>query len=145
MKTLIVYYSRTGKVKKAAESALRLYEDAEILEIKDPVKRNGILGALKCGYHAVTKQVIPLVPIEQDLSSYDKIVLCAPVWAGNIASPARSFLINCGPQINSIEYIIMHASEKENYEPILDEMDELCKKARTGARFLISGTVLEPK
>ena len=42
---LCVYYSRTGNTKKAMEEIAQAL-DAELLELKDEVKREGLLGWL---------------------------------------------------------------------------------------------------
>ena len=82
MKTLALYYSFTGHTKKAAE-ALAEREGLDLSEIKSAT-RPGRLKAYTLGCLAALKgKPWPIQPLEADLSAYDRLVLLAPVWAGN--------------------------------------------------------------
>ena len=90
---LCVYYSRTGNTKKAMEEIAQAL-DAELLELKDEVKREGLLGWLRCGMDAVSRSVPPLVPAkpQRPLSDYRLVLIGTPVWAGRCSSVVRAFL-----------------------------------------------------
>jgi len=128
MRMLIVYYSRSGKVKKMAEKSA-LSRGADLLEIKDTVRRKGPVGYMKAGYQAMKKRSTPIARIDADISSYDKIIICGPVWAGSIACPIRTFLNKYKDQIKEVEYILMHASKDNHYDEIFEEMDRILGKS----------------
>ncbi len=127
MRVLIVYYSRSGKVKEMAEKAA-VSRGADIVEIKDTVKRGGPVGFIKSGYQAARKKSIPIARIDTDIAAYERVVVCSPVWAGTMASPIRAFLEKFKYQINEAEYMLMHASRKNNYDEVFDEMDRILGK-----------------
>lgn len=80
MKTLVVFYSRTGKTRKVAmELATSLGADVE--ELIDQKNRMGIIGYIKSGRDAIWKKRARLQQTEKDPSAYDLVVLSTPVWA----------------------------------------------------------------
>ena len=91
METAVVYYSYSGNTKKAAE-ALAGGEGAAIAEIRD-VKRPGKLRAFTAGvFGALGGKAWPIQPLGLDLEGYERIVLMAPVWAGNPPPPFNAAL-----------------------------------------------------
>ena len=91
MKTLIVFYSRTGFTKKLALAlAAKLQADTE--ELVDNTSRKGIMGWLKGGRDAVKKFMTVISPAQKDPALYDLVVLGSPVWAGTMAPALRTYL-----------------------------------------------------
>ena len=91
MKVLVVYYSRTGQTKFAAEkiaSELR----ADIEEIVDLKNRKGLIGFLKSGYEATTEKETEIGEMKKVPSDYDLIVVGTPVWNSRPSSPIRTYL-----------------------------------------------------
>lgn len=87
MKTLIVYYSLTGNNQALAE---KLYEPLQydILRLEEETKRNVFTTLLDL----VFKRLPRLKKYNVDISSYENVVLIAPVWAGKVAAPMESFI-----------------------------------------------------
>jgi len=91
MKTLVVFYSRTGFTKKLALSlAAKLQADTE--ELVDNTSRKGIMGWLKGGRDAVKKFMTVISPAQKDPAQYDLVVVGSPVWAGTMAPALRTYL-----------------------------------------------------
>lgn len=131
MKTLVVYYSRTGKVKKAALS-LANELNADICEIEDNDPRKGIFGFIRSGRQAAKNELADIKPIKGDMKDYELVALCSPIWAGKISSPARAFLNKYKSDINLISYLLMHGAKNE-YTEVMDEMDAILGKTRKWA------------
>lgn len=87
MKAAVVYYSRYGHTTKVAE-ALAQALGAETRRIEEKKQR----GFLIMGWGSVTNARFGIKPMDLDLSGYDTIVLCTPIWADKPACPARTFL-----------------------------------------------------
>ena len=107
MKTIVLYYSYTGKTKVlAAEKANELNADIEeITEIKRPsMFKAFIVGAP----YALKRKKAKINQIKSDLSNYDKIIIMAPVWAGNPA-PAFNNIIEHIPSGKKIELVMVSA------------------------------------
>lgn len=80
MKSLVVYYTRTGKTKFVAETvAAELGADLE--EIVDLKKREGKLGWIMGGKDASQKNLTEIAPMKRVPADYDLIVVGTPIWA----------------------------------------------------------------
>lgn len=120
---LVVYFSRMGYVKKAAYE----YADkigAAVYEIKSTEITEGTLGFWWCGRYGMYRWDMPIVHPILDLSAYDEITVCSPIWVFSIAAPVRSFLKQSRGKIKNVNYIfVRHTSGK--CENIAKEADEI--------------------
>ncbi|MDH3731856.1 MAG: hypothetical protein OES13_12170 [Acidimicrobiia bacterium] len=91
MKTLIVYYSRTGLTKKVAEATAADLA-ADIVRIEDSADRTGALGYLRAGLDALLGRSGSIRPAETDPADYDLVILGSPVWAGRLSTPVRTYI-----------------------------------------------------
>jgi len=125
MKTLMVFYSYTGHTKALArEQAAK--EGADLQEIKD-AKRPGKLKAYSLGcFKAMGGKPWAIQPMEQDLSAYDPIFLCSPVWAGNPPPAVHAFLEQL-PAGKKVKVTMVSASGKsscrEKLEAVIQAKD----------------------
>ncbi len=91
MKTLIVYFSLSGKTRQIA-TELAEKESADIIEVKEK-KPYSILTAYIFGAYAAMKQkIVEIEELKCDLSAYDKIILAAPIWGGFPAPPMNTVI-----------------------------------------------------
>ena len=91
MKTLVVYYSRTGTTRTVAQQiAAALGADLE--EVHDRERRGGPIGWLRCGYQGYTGKLADIDDPVRDPSDYDLVVIGGPIWASSVSSPIRTFL-----------------------------------------------------
>jgi len=98
VKTLIVYYSRTGITRQVARDlAERLGADLE--EIQDTKRRGGPLGWLSGVRDALAKKVLPIGSLAHDPADYDRVLIGTPVWAGTMATAVRTFLADHGARL----------------------------------------------
>jgi flavodoxin len=103
MKTLVVFYSRTGITK---EIAVRISEelDCDIEEIFDIKSRKGIFGYIMSGFESIFKKMPKIKETEVDPSNYDFVIIGTPVWAENMASPVRTYLFNNNDKLNRVTF-----------------------------------------
>ena len=111
-KMLVAYYSRSGKTKIVAKKiAEKLGADCE--EIIDKTNYKGIFGFIKGGYTAAKHKSTNIEPLKHNPEQYDLVVLCSPMWAGNIAPalvalcdkytlPKVAWVITCANSSNNI-------------------------------------------
>ena len=88
MRTLVVYYSRSGSTAMIA-GALALAVGATMRELVDRSSRAGLLGRVLA---ALAGRSARLVDPDFDVSAYETIVLLTPVWAGRPTPAANAFL-----------------------------------------------------
>ncbi len=91
MRTLIVYYSRTGTTRKVA-GALARELGAELQEIGCERYRPGWLRYLRAGYDSVKGNLPTIQAPDVDAAQYDLLLLGAPVWTSYPALPLRAYL-----------------------------------------------------
>lgn len=91
MKTLIVYYSRSGYTRTVAE-ALAKAMHADVEEITESRSRRGILGYLRSAREAIAR-IPATIARTKDPSPYELVIIGTPVWAGALSSPVRAYLV----------------------------------------------------
>ncbi|AAL80838.1 hypothetical protein PF0714 [Pyrococcus furiosus DSM 3638] len=91
MKTLVVFYSRSGTTKRVAQELAKAL-GADIDEVIDKKSRKGILGFLRAGYDA-TRGRTTRIEFTKDLSEYDVVIIGTPVWNGRVTPAIRTYLL----------------------------------------------------
>ena len=120
---LVVYFSRMGYVKKLAlEEAQR--SGAALYEIRSTERTAGTLGFWWCGRFGMHRMDMPIEPIAVDLSAYEQVTICAPIWVFALAAPVRSFCRAAAGKIHKVSYILVHHTNG-TYINAAAEMDRL--------------------
>ena len=92
MKTLIVYYSRTGITRKIANK-IQKELDCDIEEITDNDSYKGKIGYMKGGMNASMGRTSKINPITKNPKDYDLVIIGTPVWASNMATPVYTYIL----------------------------------------------------
>ena len=129
---LVVYFSRMGYVKKLA------YEIAEktgaaVYEIRSTERTEGTLGFWWCGRFGMHRWDMPIRPIDVDLSAFEHVTVCAPIWVFALAAPVRTFCRQAAGQIREADYLLVHHTSGR-YDSAAREMDRLLGLKRTSLR-----------
>lgn len=91
LKSLVVYYTRTGNTKFGAETvAAELGSDIE--EIVDLKKRAGKLGWLSGGKDSMQQKETPIAPTKLLPADYDLIIIGTPIWAWRPTPAIRTYI-----------------------------------------------------
>jgi len=92
MKSLVVFYSLTGKTRLAAQ-AIGESLDADIAEVEEArARRMGFPVYLAGGFAAITNRGSKIKPMTIDVSRYDRVFVGSPVWASRPAPAINSFI-----------------------------------------------------
>ena len=98
MKTLVLYYSRTGNNRYLANKiAERL--TAEIEEIKPRLNIFPVMLAL-----SFLKTSLGIKKLAHNVADYKNVILCAPTWMGKLVSPVRGLLDSYGKDIKMLYF-----------------------------------------
>jgi len=98
MKTLVVYYSNTGSNKYLAEKiAHNLQCDIEAIE-----PRLNFFPLLM--FFSITKTGFGIKTFSHKVNEYDRIILCGPIWMGQLISPLRDFINKNRTNINKLYF-----------------------------------------
>ena len=108
MKTLVIYYSYTGRTKTlAAEIAKQ--ESADLIEVCER-KRRSVPSAYVLGsFAAMRRKEAKLQPFACDFSAYDKIIIAMPIWAG-YPSPPMNNILHALPGGKNVELVMTSGS-----------------------------------
>ncbi|MEX3007921.1 flavodoxin family protein [Hoeflea sp. TYP-13] len=90
MKSLIVYYSRTGNTARVA-SALARELNADMFEIHCEQYRGGPLRYLLTGYDSVMGRLPEIEMPRYSAEDYDLLLIGTPVWTSHPSLPVRAF------------------------------------------------------
>lgn len=123
MKTLIVYYSRTGHT-KAIASELAIALSADLEEIRETKSRVGFIGALLAGKDATLQKTTPIEPSFVDPSTYDLVIIGTPVWAFTMASGVRTWLTEHGKKLKKVAFFASMGGRGD--QRTFDHMEQLC-------------------
>lgn len=128
-KRLVVYFSRMGYVKKQAYERADA-TGAEVYEIKSTEVTQGTKGFWWCGRFAMHRWAMPIEPIAVDLTKYEHVTICSPIWVFELSAPVREFCKQARGKIASADYILVHHTNGA-YTNVADEMDEMLDVKRT--------------
>lgn len=84
MKSLVVYYTRTGNARFVAET-IAAEIGADVEEVIDLKKRTGVLGYLSGGSDARRGKETEIASTKKSPAEYDLVIVGTPVWAGRPA------------------------------------------------------------
>lgn len=98
---LVVYYSWTGKTAKVANLIAETL-CADIEEIRDLKPRDGPFAFAATAFGAVLKRSTPISSPTRNMADFDVVILGCPVWASNMATPMRAYIIRESPRIKKV-------------------------------------------
>jgi flavodoxin len=108
-RTLVAYYSWTGTTKTAAEAVAKAL-GADLERIEEAERRDyGLWNAVIAALGSVRKRRPAIKPPRHDPDAYDLVVLGTPVWAGDMASPMRSYLAHHDGSLRETAFFVTHA------------------------------------
>ncbi|MBN1555529.1 MAG: flavodoxin [Phycisphaerae bacterium] len=100
MKSLVVYYSRTGITRTVSQYVAEAL-CADVEELIDTKNRKGPLGFVLAGKDAALKKLVPIEPPKTNPAEYDLVILASPVWANTMSSAIRAYLTKHGKEIRA--------------------------------------------
>ena len=102
VKTLIIYYSRTGTTKKIGDAIVSVLnhkvgeedeDNCDTEEIIDTKNRSGAIGYLMAGKDATLKSTTKIEEVKKNPAVYDAVIIGTPVWAWNMSAAIRTYLV----------------------------------------------------
>ena len=123
MKTLVVYFTRTGNTEKVAKE-LALECNADIEQLNDLKNRSGTFGYLIAGKDAIAKKEASISKPKFDPAEYDMVLLGTPIWAYTMASAVRTYLTMFNGKFKYIAFFCTHGG---NHKDTFKHMEDLSK------------------
>ena len=125
MKTLIVYFTRTGYTKKIVDK-LQSELTADVEAITEEDRMQGLLGCIKSGRQGASKSEVEIHPLKADPSSYELVVMAGPEWAGNASALIRAFINKYREALPETAVFLTHDSP--DVTQAFADIDELLNK-----------------
>lgn len=91
MKSLVVYYSLTGKTRLVAQVITEVL-NATLMEIEERRTIPIPFVYLSGGFAAITNRGSKINPIDVDLKQYERIFIGSPIWASRPTPAVNSFI-----------------------------------------------------
>ncbi|HMB26338.1 MAG TPA: flavodoxin domain-containing protein [Patescibacteria group bacterium] len=125
MKTLIVYYSRTGNTRKLAKKLSKSL-NAQVEEIIDKKKRKGFWGYILSGKQAGKREKTEIEKIKNNPKNYDLILIGTPIWAWNICPAVRTYLNEQKDNLPDVAFFCTMGGTGD--KKAFSEMEKICQK-----------------
>jgi flavodoxin len=125
MKALVVFYSRSGNTRKAAE-AIAEATGCDLEEIVDKKSRSGPLGYLLAGRDALFRMLTSIRESQKDPSIYDLVIVGTPVWSFTLPPPVRAYLSRHKDELRKAAFFCTHGGS--GGKGAFGEMERLCGK-----------------
>jgi flavodoxin len=139
---LIAHYSRTGNTARIAETiAGKLPADLE--PIRDVRPRPGAGGYFRSVYEAAFKNAPAIAPASRNAAEYEVVVLGCPVWAQNMASPMRSYILRERGRIRRMAVFCTEIGS--GGEGVVRQMASLCGQPAIATLVLADRDLKPPK
>lgn len=126
MKALIVYYSFTGN-NEALALELREKLSCDIFKIVEVKRRT----SLTIFFDLLFKRKSKIQKPEIHLNQYDKVILTAPVWGANIATPMKAFLELERDNLEEYSFIDVCSGRPGQAERMRQQLTQLIGKEPT--------------
>lgn len=107
MKSLVVFYSRTGTTRVIANKIAALL-GADIDRIISQTVYDGAWGFAAGILHSLTGDHAFIENTKISPEKYDLVVVGGPIWAGRIACPVRSYLRQHRASLKKAAYFVTH-------------------------------------
>jgi flavodoxin len=105
MKTLVVFYSRTGNTSLIAHKIAGLL-GAATDRIMSQTDYSGRWGFARGVLHSLTDTKIGIEEASISPANYDLVVVGGPVWAGRVACPVRSYLRRHRSELQEVAFFV---------------------------------------
>jgi flavodoxin len=118
MACAVVFYSRGGNTKIAAEEIAKL-KNATVFELKEKRgSRKGVFGFVKSGFQAITKKKTKVVnDFSEETKPFDTIYIGSPVWASNCTPAVNTYAGHADFSGKDVYLFFVCASKEADYKP----------------------------
>jgi len=123
MKTLVVFYSRTGVTRMVAETIARALS-GYVEEIVAREDRSDFSGYGLSREEAVLKKPAAIKATKRDPARYDLTVVGTPIWVQTVSSPVRAYISRKRKRFTRVAFF--STQDRSGAESAFEEMQQLC-------------------
>lgn len=126
MRTLVVYFSRTGHTRSLAEQ-IAAAGSADLEAVQETNGQNGMLRYVRSLLQAVGHREASIGPSVHSPGNYEMVVLGTPIWGWNMSSPMRAYIQRHRGQFRKLA--LFSTCDGSGQTKVLADMQKLCDKA----------------
>ena len=123
MKSIIIYFSRTGKIAQLARTWSHKIGSSR-LEIIPMAWRGTFKEVLHYTLATLARRDMEIDLYKVDFEKYDRIVLMVPVICGMMSAPMRTFVRQEAGNLRNVEYVIIHKGMKMRHKSLIAWIDK---------------------
>lgn len=110
MKRIFIYYSLSGNGDIVAETLKNQGIDIRKVIVKDELPKKRFFQIMTGGFLAFLNHKSELVEFNEDVSSYDEVIIGSPVWNGRLSCPINTVLDKIDLTNKKIKFILCSGS-----------------------------------
>ena len=114
MKKIFIYFSLSGNGDIIAEEFKSKGYDIRKVISKRKYPKNKFRLMMKGGFLALFKKKDKLINFDNDISSYEKIVIGSPIWMDRISAPINGVLSLIDLKNKNVEFVLYSAGGEAN-------------------------------
>ena len=112
MKKIFIYYSLSGNGDLVAEYLSKKDIDIRKVNTSETLSKNMVLRIITGGFKAMINYKDKLVGFDNDIASYNEIIIGSPIWNSRLSSPINSVLDKINLSNKKITFILYSGSGK---------------------------------
>lgn len=105
-RTLVVYFTQGSATRQVAEDLAAIF-GAKTERIVEKKSRVGIFGFIGAGADSSLGASTPIQTPVLDPASFDRVIVCTPVWAWHLAPPVRTWLGLMRGRLPDCAYVVV--------------------------------------
>ncbi len=126
MNKIFIYFSLSNNGDIIAEEFKNNGYEIRKVTSKTKYPKNTLMLMMLGGYRSTFNKKDKLIDFDNDLSSYEKIVIGSPIWNDRISAPINGVLDVVDLTNKNVEFVLYSASGKANHAK--DKIKELYNK-----------------
>lgn len=117
MAKLFIYYSNTGSGEVVASKMASLGYELRKVQPKKDLPKKFFFKVVTGGFLASLNVKTKLVDYDNDISSYEKIVIGSPIWNGRLSTPINTVLNETNFEGKDVSFILYSGSGEAKKAP----------------------------
>ena len=126
MKQIVVVYSHSGAAYAYAEAFAKEH-NADLHRIEAKFEPRGFLAYMIRGYQSTFRKPVKLKEDHVNLKHYEHMTLFAPIHAGKVCAPIRSYLFTHRTFLPKVDIIVTHSAKDNDYKNAAVALEEELK------------------
>lgn len=126
MTSAVIYFSKSGTTATVAKQLAKELDAPSEAIVR--MGGGGIFAFFQEIAQSLSGKKPNIQPLSLDISSYNRILIGTPVWAGHVSSPVTSFLAQYGGGIQSAAAFITHGDASNSYPDVFQQLQTMLGK-----------------